>query len=68
MQNMRLKSTLIVTGLIVLATPILSCAQQIDLPQGIAFFAEHEGGLHVLLRWSHIVGQFGSAAKVYSDA
>ena len=48
MQNMRLKSTLIVTGLIVLATPILSCAQQIDLPQGIAFFAEHEGGLHVL--------------------
>jgi len=41
-------SILIVIGVSVLATPLSGCTSKVELPDGIAFYAEHEGGLHVL--------------------
>lgn len=40
----------VVIGVSVLTTPLSGCNSEFELPDGIAFYAEHESGLHVLDR------------------
>lgn len=48
MRVFRFKSNFIAIWIAALLASTSGCASETDLPHGIAFFAEHEGGLHVL--------------------
>ena len=40
--------TFIFFGISAIATPLSGCTSEVELPDGIAFIAEHGGGLHIL--------------------